>query len=77
PYIETIIGHQPLEYNRYLNKLVAWAYFNGLLTENTQVYMHHGQSQCDEKKLLELMHDVSGHFPIRLPAPTPKALYSP
>ncbi len=40
PNIEAIIGHQPLEYNRYLNKLVAWAYFNGLLTENTQVYMH-------------------------------------
>lgn len=77
PQIDTIIGHQPLEYNRYLNKLVAWAYFNGLLTENTQVHMHHGKSQCDERKLLELMHDVSSHFPIRLPAPTPKALYSP
>ncbi|EJD6042302.1 TPA: class I adenylate cyclase [Providencia rettgeri] len=77
PNIDAIIGHQPLEYNRYLNKLVAWAYFNGLLTETTQVYMHNGQSQCDERKLLELMHDVSNHFPIRLPAPTPKALYSP
>lgn len=77
PNIDTIIGHQPLEYNRYLNKLVAWAYFNGLLTETTHVYMHNGESQCDELKLLELMHDVSSHFPIRLPAPTPKALYSP
>lgn len=77
PGIETIIGHQPLEYNRYLNKLVAWAYFNGLLTESSTVYMHHGQSQCDKQKLLELIDDVSSHFPIRLPAPTPKALYSP
>jgi len=41
PDMESIISHQPLEYNRYLNKLVAWAWFNGL------------------------------------PAPTPKALYSP
>ncbi|MFP1557847.1 class I adenylate cyclase [Escherichia coli] len=31
PNIESIISHQPLEYNRYLNKLVAWAWFNGLL----------------------------------------------
>nr|WP_314267503.1 class I adenylate cyclase [uncultured Moellerella sp.] len=77
PGIKTIIGHQPLEYNRYLNKLVAWTYFNGLLTETSKVYIHHGESQCDEQKLVELIHDVSTHFPIRLPAPTPKALYSP
>ncbi|MDU3877156.1 MAG: class I adenylate cyclase [Klebsiella aerogenes] len=31
PDMESIISHQPLEYNRYLNKLVAWAWFNGLL----------------------------------------------
>ena len=31
PNIESIISHQPLEYNRYLNKLVAWAWFNGCL----------------------------------------------
>ncbi len=30
PDMESIISHQPLEYNRYLNKLVAWAWFNGL-----------------------------------------------
>ncbi len=39
-----IVGHQPLEYNRYLNKLVAWSYFNGLLTKDSQVYIHQGDS---------------------------------
>ncbi|XNM57892.1 class I adenylate cyclase [Escherichia coli] len=37
PNIESIISHQPLEYNRYLNKLVAWAWFNGLLTSRTRL----------------------------------------
>ena len=32
---------------------------------------------CDEIKLHELVWDISSHFPIRLPAPTLKALYSP
>lgn len=77
PTIHTIIGHQPLEYNRYLNKLVSWTYFNGLLTDRTRVYIHNGESHCDEQKLHELVHDVSQNFPIRLPAPTPRALYSP
>ncbi|WP_340622104.1 class I adenylate cyclase [Xenorhabdus siamensis] len=77
PAIESIIGHQPLEYNRYLNKLVAWTYFNGLLAEKTRIHIHHGESQTDEKKLRDLVSDISTHFPIRLPAPTPKALYSP
>ncbi|CDL86658.1 class I adenylate cyclase [Xenorhabdus cabanillasii] len=77
PAIESIIGHQPLEYNRYLNKLVAWTYFNGLLAEKTRIHIHHGESQTDKKKLRNLVSDISTHFPIRLPAPTPKALYSP
>ncbi|PHM36342.1 class I adenylate cyclase [Xenorhabdus innexi] len=77
PTIESIIGHQPLEYNRYLNKLVSWTYFNGLLTEKTRLHIRHGESQVDKKKLEDLVRDVSTHFPIRLPAPTPKALYSP
>lgn len=77
PTIESITGHQPLEYNRYLNKLVSWTYFNGLLSKETRLYIHHGRSQCDRQKLYDLVDDIAAHFPIRLPAPTPKALYSP
>ncbi len=76
PSMESIISHQPLEYNRYLNKLVAWAWFNGLLTEKTQLHIK-GSDSCDIAKLRELISDVSRHFPLRVPAPTPKALYSP
>lgn len=76
PSMEAIVSHQPLEYNRYLNKLVAWAYFNGLLTPHTRLHIKSG-SLCDSAKLQSLVADVASHFPLRLPAPTPKALYSP
>ncbi|PWC16532.1 class I adenylate cyclase [Brenneria roseae subsp. roseae] len=76
PSMDAIISHQPLEYNRYLNKLVAWAYFNGLLTPSTRLYIK-GNELCDITRLQALVADVSSHFPLRLPAPTPKALYSP
>lgn len=76
PDMNSIISHQPLEYNRYLNKLVAWAWFNGLLTERTRLHIK-GNEICDLARLQELVADVSHHFPLRLPAPTAKALYSP
>lgn len=76
PEMSSIVSHQPLEYNRYLNKLVAWAYFNGLLTSRTRLHIKSGNI-CDTAKLQELVADVSHHFPLRLAAPTPKALYSP
>ncbi|MFC0226057.1 class I adenylate cyclase [Serratia aquatilis] len=76
PDMSSIVSHQPLEYNRYLNKLVAWAYFNGLLTPRTRLHIKSG-SICDIAKLQELVADVSHHFPLRLASPTPKALYSP
>ncbi len=76
PAMSSIISHQPLEYNRYLNKLVAWAWFNGLLTAKTHLHIK-GNEICDLARLQALVDDVSHHFPLRVPAPTPKALYSP
>ncbi|OFC62268.1 class I adenylate cyclase [Candidatus Erwinia dacicola] len=76
PDMSSIISHQPLEYNRYLNKLVAWAWFNGLLTSKTRLHIK-GDEICNLARLQELVADVSHHFPPHLPSPTPKALYTP
>ncbi|MFL7909436.1 class I adenylate cyclase, partial [Escherichia coli] len=42
----------------------------------TRLYIK-GNGIVDLPKLQEMVADVSHHFPLRLPAPTPKALYSP
>lgn len=61
PNMDSIISHQPLEYNRYLNKLVAWAWFNGLLTSRTHLFIK-GNGIVDLPKLQEMVADVSHHF---------------
>jgi adenylate cyclase class 1 len=76
PSVDSIIGHQPLEYNRYLSKLVAWSYFNGLLTADTKLHVKNSE-YCDSDKLQSFVADMAKHFPLKVPAPTPKALYSP
>ncbi len=57
--------------------LISWwpGWFNGLLTSRTRLFIK-GNGIVDLAKLQEMVADVSHHFPLRLPAPTPKALYS-
>ncbi|WP_407221920.1 class I adenylate cyclase [Escherichia coli] len=50
-----------MEYNRYLNKLVAWAWFNGSLIDRTCLYIK-GNGIVDLPKLQEMVADVSHHF---------------
>lgn len=71
-----IVSHRPLEYSRYLNKLVVWAWLNGLLTDKTALHVC-GNSECDLARLQELVNDIALNFPLKTQAPTPSALYSP
>ncbi|MGF1683050.1 class I adenylate cyclase [Photobacterium minamisatsumaniensis] len=72
-----ILGRTPLEHNRYLSKLVAWAYFNGLLTESTCLHTVVRDSALDIDKLYQLVSDIRNTFPIRRPQPSLQALSSP
>lgn len=76
PIFEQIISHQPLEYHSYLSKLIAWSYFNGLLTPETELHIKSAMPGC-EQKVQRFVADISSHFPIRVPASSAKALYSP
>ncbi|MGF1686910.1 class I adenylate cyclase [Photobacterium japonica] len=72
-----IMGRPALEHNRYLSKLVAWAYFNGLLTESTCLHTVVRDSALDIDKLYQLVSDIRNTFPIRRPQPSLQALSSP
>ncbi len=72
-----IIGRAPLEHNRYLSKLVAWAFFNGLLTESTQLHTVVRDADVDLDKLYQLVSDIRNTFSIMRPKPSPQALASP
>ncbi|KLV06075.1 MULTISPECIES: class I adenylate cyclase [Photobacterium] len=72
-----ILGRASLEHNRYLSKLVAWAYFNGLLTESTCLHSVVRTAAMDIDKLYQLVSDIRNTFPIRRPQPSLQALSSP
>ncbi|OEE82514.1 class I adenylate cyclase [Enterovibrio norvegicus] len=72
-----IIGRAPLEHNRYLSKLVAWAYFNGMLTESTCLHSVARTSEVDIDKLYQLVSDMRNTFSVRRPHPSLQALSSP
>ena len=72
-----IIGQPPLEYNRYLSKLMAWAYFNSLLTESTCLHAVVRDADVDLDKLYQLISDIRNTFPIHRPQPSLQALSSP
>ena len=72
-----ILGQPSLEHNRYLSKLVAWSYFNGLLTESTCLHNVVRDTDLDIDKLYQLVSDIRNTFPIRRPQPSLQALSSP
>lgn len=76
PTIDSIVGHQPIEYNRYLVKLVAWVYFNGLLTPKTKTYLR-STTRANPKKLTQLLQDVTQFFPRQIVPASKEALYNP
>lgn len=72
-----LIGRQPLEYNRYVSKLVAWAHFNGLLNSDTELQLFNQDTDANLSYLQEFCGDLARFFPVRTPAPSNLALSRP
>ena len=71
------MGRSALEHNRYLSKLVAWAFFNGLMTETTQIHSVICDSDLDKDKLTQLVCDMRSSFSLKRPQPSLQALSNP
>lgn len=76
PKLHEIVGHQYLEYSKYLVKLVAWSYFNGLLSDHTTLF-YRDAGNYDNSKINQLVSDLRSYFPVSIPAATEDALYGP
>lgn len=72
-----ILGRAPLEHNQYLSKLVAWAFFNGLITEGTHLEKVVRHADIDIDKLYQMVSDLRNTFSLRKRQPTMQALASP
>ncbi len=76
PILNAIIGHQYLEYSKYLVKLIGWCYFNGLISDSTSIFYHDGDER-DNTKISKLINDLKQYFPIDVGAATEEQLYGP
>ncbi|ALP40626.1 class I adenylate cyclase [Aeromonas schubertii] len=72
-----IIGRAPLEYNGYISKLVAWSYFNGLMTTQSRVHLFNQGSDLHIDNLHQFCRDLSNTFPVKYPAASNLALSRP
>ena len=72
-----IIGQSPLEHNEYLSKLVAWSFFNGLITESTRLHSVVRDAHLDIDKFYQMVSDLRNTFSLRKRRPTMQALSSP
>ncbi len=72
-----ILGQAPLEYNGYLSKLIAWAYFNGLLTHDSALHLRAMGADLDLDVLSQFSHDLAATFPVRFAPASNLALSRP
>ncbi|WP_070962906.1 class I adenylate cyclase [Vibrio sonorensis] len=72
-----LVGQPSLEHNEYLSKLVAWAFFNGLITESTRLNSVIRDAHLDIDKFYQMVSDLRNTFSLRKRRPTMQALASP
>lgn len=72
-----IIGQAPQEYNGYLSKLVAWCYFNGLLTAQSQLHLRAMGADIDLEVVQQFSQDLAATFPVRFAPASNLALSRP
>ena len=72
-----MVGAKALEHHEYLSKLVAWAFFNGLITESTHLHAQIKQAQLDIDKFYQMVGDLRNTFSLNKRRPTMHALASP
>ncbi|MFH7588039.1 class I adenylate cyclase [Oceanimonas smirnovii] len=72
-----ILGRSAIEHSDYASKLVAWAHFNGLLTEQSRWHLFNQSTDLNLQHLQEFSRDLAALFPARLPEPSNLALSRP
>ncbi|MDR9825282.1 class I adenylate cyclase [Vibrio sp. FNV 38] len=78
PLIATrLLGQPKLEHNQYLSKLVAWSFFNGLITESTRLHAVVREADIDIDKFYQMVGDLRNTFSLGANRPSMDALASP
>ncbi|MBM7037569.1 class I adenylate cyclase [Vibrio ulleungensis] len=74
---ERIIGQPKIAHDENLSKVVAWSFFNGLITESTRLHSVVKSSDIDIDKFYQMVSDLRNTFSLRKRRATMEALASP
>ncbi len=72
-----LIGSKSLERNEYLSKLVAWSFFNGLITKSTRLHSVIREADINIDKFYQMVRDLSDTFSLHKQRPSMQALGNP
>lgn len=75
PQIKHFNQYRHCEYAKTLPKLIAWAYFNGILTNKTKIHTY--SSQANLSNTQKFCRDLIKFFPEKIIAPQKNALSEP
>lgn len=76
PYMKYSWGCEYLEYSSHLLKLIAWCYFNNLITDKTKLFFW-DNSKKNNNKFLQIIYDLISYFPTKIANVTEDVLYAP
>ncbi len=74
---DKILGQPYIEHHEYLSKLVAWSFFNGLITESTRLHSVVRDAHLDIDKFYQMVSDLRNTFSLNKRRPSMQALASP
>lgn len=73
----TLLNTPLLMHAKYISKLIAWCYMNGLYEEDTQLHLYNQGSDLFDPKLNRFMRDLFSVFPVYVPKASNQALSQP
>ncbi len=74
---DRMLGAQPQKHGQTMSKLIAWAHFNGILTEESELYLYSQHSEVSIRTLHQFCKDLRQSLPIERPQPSKEALSNP
>lgn len=74
---QQLLGTVAQYHTEQLFKMVCWCYFNGIISVNSQLYLHTVESGIDRPTLQQLVQDLADYFPIQLPPTSKEAMTKP
>ncbi|TAA40981.1 class I adenylate cyclase [Corallincola spongiicola] len=72
-----LIGAKPQKHADSLLKVMSWAHFNGVMTNDSELYLYRQCSALDLRTLQQCSSDLRNCFPVRRPAVDKQALSRP